>query len=328
MDLTDRQCTIEESQPLISSLRCVHNGIVAVRGTLRRLRELKKDYYLSVVTPAPPPPHERPWRHPSEVALGHRSVLKSERPTHQIRRVGTLSVTVGFLAVGLGLLWIAPESAPHGDIAQLSRTSLVPLATPIDLAAEADTLFGLNQTYSGNLAVASSHQVGIAVADNDSAAVTATTTITAATSGLNSDSELNAAMEPTTVTELTTSDFASSSPRLEVRLEDGTRTGARVVASWAGVALIELDQQPGARGRRLATSTPAASDVVVLLAERPRRVTYGQLLHQISHGGLRLAGGTPVVSTDGLLLGICVEDDQGNQTKFITAAELVAASAP
>jgi hypothetical protein len=274
------------------------------------------------VTPAPPPPHERTWRHPSEVALGHRTALKSERPTHRIRRVGTLSVAVGFITVGLALVSVAPGSAPDLTTTPLARTKVIPLATPVNAVAEINELFGLDKTYRGNLAVASDHQVTIALTDNHAAAATDTT----ATELIAESSSTHGS--PTRPITMSSSSSGPSPSRLEVRLEDGTRTGARVIASRAGVALIELDQHLGPRSRSLATSAPDVKDVVVLLTERPQRLTYGQLLQMVTRGGSVLAGGTPVVSIDGVLLGICVEDTQGGNTRFITAAELAAASGP
>jgi hypothetical protein len=234
-----------------------------------------------------------------------------------------LSVAAGFVTVGLGLWWIAPGSAPDLTATQRSGTNNIPLATMIDTDVDIGGLFGLNQTYNGNLAVASDHQVTIAAADSE----TADTSVSLA-SGTHPDSPQHPAPAESAITISSISSSPAPSSRLEVRLEDGSRIGARVIASRSGVALVELDQPPGSLGRKLATAVPAASDVVVLLTDRPRRLTYGQLLQAIAPGGLQPAGGTAVVSLDGELLGICVEDTQSGQTRFVTAAELADASAP
>jgi hypothetical protein len=234
-----------------------------------------------------------------------------------------LSVVAGFVTVGLGLWWTSPGSAPELTASQRSGLEIIPLATMIDTDVEIGGLFGLNQTYNGNLAVASDHQVAIAAADSEAASPSVSVV---------SESHPDSPQPPESADSAITISSLSSSPtpqsRLEVRLEDGSRIGARVIASRSGVALVELEQRPGSLGRKLATSVPAASDVVILLTERPRRLTYGQLLQTIARGGFQLAGGTAVVSLDGELLGICVEDTQSEHTRFVTAAELADASAP
>jgi hypothetical protein len=107
-----------------------------------------------------------------------------------------------------------------------------------------------------------------------------------------------------------------------VRLVDGSTTGARIISSQLGVALIELDQRLGTPGRPLATLTPSDTDEVVVLTDQPQTMTYAQLKGLSGVDARKLVAGTPVVSADGFLLGMCVEHSEGIHTHFISVDEL------
>lgn len=301
VDLADRQLTIEEAEPIFSLVRWVHNGIVAATAARRRLPRTKRHYYVSFVAQVPPPPHERTWRHPSEMASGQRSALDSERPSTTVRAVGTLSATVGFILIGLGLVLLSPDKGADTDASQVSDSGAIPLATPIDLSAEWARLLGLAPDSARRIAMASDYQVAAL----------------GAIAPPRSRSQPDGDEDPQNRLEI------QREVQLEVRLLDGTVTGARMISSRSGVALIELDQPPQLPGRQLATVTPGQADEVVLLSEKPQTVTYARLTGIPDEEPLQLVGGTPVVDADGLLLGMCVEHSQGVYTHFISVNELL-----
>jgi hypothetical protein len=96
--------------------------------------------------------------------------------------VGAVSATVGFLAIGLGIMALTPEvgtkissqmnrEAANGSLSEV----VIPLATPIELPEEWAQRLGLGEGSLGRLAMASDHQIAAAVAEaalkiqNDSA---------------------------------------------------------------------------------------------------------------------------------------------------------------
>jgi hypothetical protein len=251
------------------------------------------------VAPVPPPPHERTWRHPSELASVQRSALKAEPVTTKVRTLGALSATLGILGIGLSLMWLTPEGASPPMAQPDTTPSDLPLATPIEVTPENAALLGFDSTHTGRLAMASERQVSVAAA------------AATETSSVNQD--------PAGPTEV----------RVQVRLMDGTVTGARVVNSRSGVALVELDAPFEAPGRQLASLDPDDTEEVVVLSEQPHTVSYSQLSRgnrDTDSEPLHLVAGTPVVTAEGELLGICVEHEQGDHTHFIPVSELLSAA--
>jgi hypothetical protein len=174
----------------------------------------------------------------------------------------------------------------------------LPLATPIEVSTENAVRLGLNSTHTGRLAIASDRQVSDAVAAEETSLVS---------------------QGPTEQTEI----------RVQVRLMDGTVTGARVVNSRSGVALVELDDPLDPPGRQLASLTPGEAEQVMVLSDEPHAVSYAQLTRRdgdTDSEPLNLIAGTPVVTADGELLGICVEQEQGEYTHFISVGELLFAA--
>lgn len=77
-----------------------------------------------VLPPAPLPPHERTWRHPSEIADSLRHDLTSPVSLASVGRgVATFSMSVGLLIV-VGLVLLArPTSGSRADAAEVIRLS-------------------------------------------------------------------------------------------------------------------------------------------------------------------------------------------------------------
>ena len=196
--------------------------------------------------------------------------------------------------IGLGILWLTPGGAAQPMTIPEITLSALPLATPIEVTPENAALLGFGSS-TGRFAMASDHQVSAAVAASSASSVD---------------------HDPTVPQET----------RVQVRLMDGSVTGARVVTSRSGVALVELDTPSEDPGRPLASLAPNEAEEVVVLAEKPHRLTYAELARdreRADNSDLQLVAGTPVVTADGELLGICVEHEQGDHTHFIPISELL-----
>jgi hypothetical protein len=280
--------------------------------------------------------------------------------------------------IGFGMMLLTPAGGSDTSSAQRSEHLLIPLATPIELSAEWALRLGLTGEFTGQLAMASDHQIWSATSHNisspsDAARESAGDAVPDATKdspdpapsdplvnpgsdlrpSATPDDELMIATagdapqtetghgahvpqgsEPTRTSSNTARPVSPSASRadlqkefrLQVRLHDGSITGARIVATRSGVALIELDQPSGTQGRKLATLTPVDTDHVVLLTDQPQTMTYAQLIGLNQREDLGVVGGAAVVTSEGYLLGICVEHSDGLHTRFISVDELFSAA--
>lgn len=256
--------------------------------------------------------------------------------------MGTLSVTVGFLLIGFGIASMPSGTGSNIGFQNTSGTgsgthasrpseiSQIPLATPIELSVELARHIGLAPDYAGRIAVASDHQIAAAVAAAvDTADVPDSTVVPLSHPPTDSTSTAPKSFAPGNSLLQYGGDKAPEvrlEIRLEVRLRDGSVTGARVISSRSGVALIELDQPPQLRGHQLAQIPPRETDEVVLLTEKPHTIPYARLSDLLEGEPLQLVGGTPVVNADGLLLGLCVEHSQGVYIHFISVNEMLSAA--
>ncbi|MEX2626431.1 MAG: hypothetical protein WD225_06080 [Ilumatobacteraceae bacterium] len=74
-------------------------------------------YDLAFVERGPLPPHERSWRHPSEVAADTRQAIRTERPSPSVRNTAIAGGTLTILLVGAVVLALSPTTAPNPTVA-------------------------------------------------------------------------------------------------------------------------------------------------------------------------------------------------------------------
>lgn len=87
----------------------------------------------------PLPPHERTWRHPSELAAEERAIALAERSTRSTRVLALMSGALGVLAVGALIVTVTPRpsdspiaiSASTTPTAALDRPAASPTATEV-----------------------------------------------------------------------------------------------------------------------------------------------------------------------------------------------------
>ena len=109
VDRVDREPCVCQAKPVVAIGRGLHSRIVAVRWWARRPLVLRLHYDLGSVERGPVPPHERTWRHPSELAAEQRSALRAQSAAPSTRVFALTTGTLGLLAVGVLILTVTPR---------------------------------------------------------------------------------------------------------------------------------------------------------------------------------------------------------------------------
>jgi len=236
---------------------------------------------------APLPPHERAWRHPSELAEANRSALSAEAPNGTLRIVALVGGAAGVLAVALLVLTLAPQRTD--DPVAVSSTSSPGTATSAQLVATA----GLGRDVTAlalHPIVTPIGDAGMAVTSSHSIRRTAQADVARLDDGL-----------------------------IDVVLVTGHVTRALVVDQGraGGIAWLSLDAGDVDHGLDVANEMPRAHDVVTVLADPPMLVEFGHIEQ------VEAADGTPVVDDDGDVVGMCIQQDDDGDADFTPIGELV-----
>ena len=184
------------------------------------------------------PPHERTWRHPSELAAEEHALARAETAPATTRLFAITTGTMGLLAVGLLILAVTPGRAESPVAVSATTTPTRPTATappsrqaPIGLRGRPEAL--ATPIGRGQFAV-----------------------VTAA--------DLTAAAGATAV-----------GAAIEVEVPSGRMRQARVVGRSGDTVLIELEvAEPGVE---LADGRPDGHEVVTILAEPPVTIVLDDL---------------------------------------------------
>jgi hypothetical protein len=227
---------------------------------------LRLHYDLSFVEHGPVPPHERTWRHPSEVAAEERELLRAE-PTPATSRAFALTTgTIGLLAIAALLLTVTPSRG----------------AQPI--AVDATTIPGSGGTDADTAAVTGVRRSdGSPTSDAGAPRALATPIGSGRYAIVLRDSIVDAG--------------ASS---LDVVLPSGRRTWGRIVETRAGsseTVLVHLfDAEPG---HEVTDRRPQGHEVVTVMASPPITVAFDDIAE------LDVENGTAIVDENGRLVGLC-----------------------
>lgn len=231
-------------------------------------------YDFVFVEPGPLPPHERTWRHPSEVAAEEHAILRAETAPTTSRFLAMATGTLGLVAVGLLMLAVTPRPAESpiaisvtttptgqpgaGGTAPAGPTDAAPRAPHISAARGALGAIGLRN---------GSHPLATPVGDGRFAVVTA-------------------------------ADVATGiGETVQVRLPSGDIADAEVTHRTSDAVLVEL--AVAVPGVVLASVRPAGNDVVTVMAEPPVTIVLDDL------GRLEVDEGTAVLDDEGHLIGVC-----------------------
>lgn len=104
--------------------------------------------------PGPVPPHERAWRHPSELAAEERAALQAEEASPTTRTFALTTGMLGLVALGVLILVVTPRSQ-DAPIAITATTSPAPAV--VESGVESSVVASVRNTLStigGGIAVA------------------------------------------------------------------------------------------------------------------------------------------------------------------------------
>jgi len=244
-------------------------------------------YDLPFVEHGPIPPHERTWRHPSELAAAERAELSAQPVSHSTRVFALTTGTVGLVAIALLVLTVTPSRSSSPVAVSASTT----LASTADLAPAGPTIAGVRRSANTDGAVRSGttvHALATPIGTGDYAVVS------------------RASLDGVDVTST-----------VDVMLPSGRLAAGQVVQTADDAVLIALDQaEPG---HEVAGHRPHDREVVTVMASPPITVAYADI------GGLHVAEGTAIIDDAGDLVGLCSGDEDGAGTKVVEIdAELAA----
>ena len=321
--------------------------------------------------PGPLPPHERQWRHPSELAAATRAEIRHEKPSGFVRGAALLGGTTTAVLMGFLVLSLTPERA-HGP----TVTGSVPIRGG-DQTAEAVPAAELEGTDgTGTFADAPSDT------DNPADDVGAEMPPVASSAGDDPDGDgpdgdgpgisdvvlpiativagdgtavvpsaavldlMRMTMPASTTTwrtgmmiERISRERPASGPvsaHVEVTLTDGSNITARVLDAGDGIGLalvqIATDDESGrlVATHELSGALPEPEATVMVFADEPvptRLVDLLDMLDALPHGELLTTedlpypDGTPVLDTDGRLIGVLACNDDGME--LVTVTEVV-----
>ncbi len=295
-----------------------------------------------IYPPAPLPPHERVWRHPSE--LGEAAWALSEPPAAVGRGLFTAAATVGGL-LSLAVMWLMLGSAGGGDGGVANGPSSLLTNTSIRAAHTSRTVETRSPTTTARLATTTTvvASTTLAVASTrprvSQPPQTADTTPSteppplAEVSGL----PVAVALASTSATDfdlvVTTARAVSGKTRLTVSVQ-GQQMDAAVMAADSTIAVLSVATPIDPPAYALSEMPDEGQNVRVLTANPVvgQLTTAGGVFNVTISASMTLAEGTPVVDAAGALIGLSTVTDGrvnivpvGGVSALMTKAETVAA---
>lgn len=242
----------------------------------RRPRVLLLHYDFAFVEHGPLPPHERTWRHPSELAAEQHARARSETAGPTTRVFAFTTGTLGLLAVGMLVLAVTPGRTP-APVAISATTS--PAGAEVTSVAIVTTIVADPERTPLGLR-GRPEALATPIGEGRLAVVTAADL--AATTGA-----------------------SAVGTSVEVAVPSGRMHDALVVARAGDTVVVELERaEPGVT---LADEQPAGHEIVTVLAVPPVTIVFDDL------ASLEVEEGTAVLDDMGELVGLCsvgVHDDE------------------
>jgi hypothetical protein len=232
------------------------------------------------VSQAPLPPHERTWRHPSELAAAEREAFRTAEAPSGTRLFAMVTGTVGLLAVGLLVLTVAPDrtDAPL----TVSATTTPSAVTPARLTGVAaiGRFSSDDRTTSDSAPVRLRPGLATPVGDGRSALMTLEAT--------------QRRVGP-----------------FDVRLTSGAIVSAAVIdTSDHGLVVVSIAASDQAH--EIASALPEPHEIVTVLADPPITVPFDSI------DEMEVAEGTPILDAAGALVGICTRTSDGPMVLDVT----------
>lgn len=244
-------------------------------------------YDLAFVERGPVPPHERTWRHPSELAAEERLELRAIVAPRTTRVTALAAGTFGLLVVAALVLVITPTDL-GAPIAIGASTTLAdnfsaskPAGNPAgdaDLGLAALGIGGLSTPATGELST-----------------TTTVTLVLAALATPVGDGSYGI---------VTMKSLAGQQGRTVVfRLRSGDTATGEIMWEFDDAALVSIPttQTPHA----IATDKPHQSDMVTVMSDTPVDMAFAEVAQA------DVPEGTPIVDGEGALVGLCSKRDDG-----------------
>jgi hypothetical protein len=190
----------------------------------------------------PLPPHERAWRHPSELAAAERLEIHHTPAQRSTRGFAIATGSIGLVALGVLMILVTPP-AQDSPVAVSATTS--PSATPSTVRPSSSGQASTHVATPVAAARAIPHELATPIGDGHLALITA------------SGSTIRRGAE------------------LDVQLTNGPVVTAVVDSTMRGVVVVSI--APGASGHEIAASQPDPYDIVTVLAEPPVTIAYSAL---------------------------------------------------
>lgn len=288
-------------------------------GSTRRLRQPDHDYDLAVVERAPLPPHERPWRHPSELAADARQAITDERPSGSTRTAALLGGTATIVLFGVAILSLTPtpDDGPAATastpIQRLASTSLtVPSTSPAPAPGQATgQVTALGPAPTGPLAA----EVG-----TGGLAVLPSRTVVGILQRERSNGDVRRGPRIDVVGRSDAPLWSAGT--IVITLHSGVTTLASVIdiGDGHGLAVVRVEGDPdgGSAGFRVAANPPEHDEIVTVLSEQPITMAW-QETAGFDHE--TVPDGTAVVDSDGGLVGVYT--GHGNEGRVIPIDDVV-----
>lgn len=228
---------------------------------------------------APLPPHERAWRHPSELAAAEREAFRNEPVAASTRVFAMVTGTMGLLAIGVLILSASPRR-------QESPVAISATTTPV-AAAEAA---------SGALSAGGIAAIGRFSSDDDDTGATPEAVPPALATPIGDG-------RSAVMTRLSTGGVEGDA--FDVRLTSGPVVTAAVVdttdAGLVVVTIVEADDH----GHAVAGDLPSDDEMVTILTDPPITIAFGDI------ATVGVDEGTPVLDAAGDLVGLCTRSGDG-----------------
>lgn len=268
--------------------------------------------------PAPVPPHERSWRHPSELGVARTAAVELTPNTGPGRALVGVSVAMGMLLVAGLVHLLTPRAGGGTAVVAASSNPPIPQVTSVSVVPVSSApLFPSVPT------TAPATSGPAPVPSSTSAPSTTTSGVTLVTAApvdveLSVASFTSSSSRPSKAVALgddsmfvTTAAAIGDAASVEVTFDDGSVLLAEVlvVDDRLGVAVLQVD-------RPLAAPLPGLGEVspgqpVTVLDDEPQAATVGEDHGLAVEAGVETAEGAPVIDDDGQLVGLCTRDRDG-----------------
>lgn len=277
---------------------------------------------------APLPPHERAWRHPSEI--GERTWIATEPPLVIGRGLLTLTGAVGGILC-LAVLWAMLPPTARRDVTALSTVTLQGDSSWVTFSVQTTIIGGGQTAPADSTDIPSSAATTLRILTRPTTVLVATTSGAAQQTTSTTGTDPIANQSPAVAVALAGSDLvvttalaAGAGDQIRISVAGGSVANGQVIAidEASGLAVVALDSALEIQSFEISAGA-ASGDMVTMLGDTPQQM---QLVIDQDSGsmtlddavyaesdptGLELIEGTPIVDQSGRLLGLCTHGANG-----------------